>query len=628
MKTSHKIFGLTYLIAGMAVAGIAFFTLSRTTQTLHDLSRQRLHESVNREARIIYNTLDMVKSDLLVLAEEGGAGGPLDEAGRRKLSDRYAAFMQKRPSYTRILYQSGANGDLVSVEQTDQGLRAKGTGAAVDSDLSHMAEQGAKLWPGNVTLSAVVVRTVREEPGQIARVIYAATPVAAKDGRVEGALVIAVDFDALVGGFGRPRTDIAFFIGDRDGNYLVRPTANADGKSSGGSDNLIKDFHLAEKWLKWSQGSDPQLRLDSPDRRHAVVLYRVLLADPVISPSVPILVVGGAASLEELDSQIISFRAELIMMALVMGGLVALALGLATAYLSRPIQELTDMADRISAGDRDVTSPAAGRKDEFGLLARAMLRMLEALRDSAKNEEQAALGRMATMIAHDIRNALSSVKMNLKILHTHHRAAADDLADGCDIALEQVTYTENILTDMLDFARPKSLDLDWVDLDEVLEIATVSMTPMLTEQDILVCSDGHHSLPKVWGDRTRLIQLFQNLLSNAIQAMESGGHLTLEARSELHQSRPSVEIRIIDTGSGISDDIRDKIFEPFFTTRAKGTGLGLTIVHRLIRSHDGELIFESNPEGGTVARVILPLVSPDWPPSTVVQIAPGEVDAR
>ena len=239
-----------------------------------------------------------------------------------------------------------------------------------------------------------------------------------------------------------------------------------------------------------------------------------------------------------------------------------------------------------------------------------------------------ALGRMATMIAHDIRNALSSVKMNLKILHTHHRAAADDLADGCDIALEQVTYTENILTDMLDFARPKSLDLDWVDLDEVLEIATVSMTPMLTEQDILVCSDGHHSLPKVWGDRTRLIQLFQNLLSNAIQAMESGGHLTLEARSELHQSRPSVEIRIIDTGSGISDDIRDKIFEPFFTTRAKGTGLGLTIVHRLIRSHDGELIFESNPEGGTVARVILPLVSPDWPPSTVVQIAPGEVDAR
>ncbi|KIL96692.1 Flagellar sensor histidine kinase FleS [Paramagnetospirillum magnetotacticum MS-1] len=335
MKTSRKIFGLTYLIAGMAVAGIALFTLSRTTQTLHDLSRQRLHESVNREARIIYNTLDMVKSDLLVLAEEGGAGGSLDEASRRKLSDRYATFMQKRPSYTRILYQSGTNGDLVSVEQTDQGLRAKGTGAAVDSDLSHMAEQGAKLWPGNV-----------------------------------------------------------------------------------------------------------------------------------------------------------------------------------------------------------------------------------------------------------------------------------------------------ILTDMLDFARPKSLDLDWVDLDEVLEIATVSMTPMLTEQDIVVCTDGHHSLPKVWGDRTRLIQVFQNLLSNAIQAMERGGHLTLEARSELHRSRPSVEIRIIDTGSGISVDVRDKIFEPFFTTRAKGTGLGLTIVHRLIRSHDGELIFESNPVGGTVARVILPLVSPDWPPSSMTQISLEEVDAR
>ncbi len=338
----------------------------------------------------------------------------------------------------------------------------------------------------------------------------------------------------------------------------------------------------------------------------------MLLADPLLGPDAPILVVGGTASLTELDSPILSFRTELALMALVVGGMVALALALATKYLSRPIQELTSLADRISAGERDITSPASERRDEFGVLARAMMRMLEALRDMAKNEEQAALGRMATMIAHDIRNALSSVKMNLKILDTHHRAEDDEFTDGCDIALQQVSYMENILTDMLDFARPNGLEPDWVDLDEVIEVATVSMFPEITEQSVVVCTDAHHTLPKVWGDRTRLIQVFQNLLSNAIQSMEPGGHLTIEARSALYESRPAVEVSIADTGPGIPDDIRDKVLEPFFTTRAKGTGLGLTIVHRLIKSHDGELRLEPNPGGGTIARVILPLVPPNW----------------
>ncbi len=617
MKTSWKIFGLTYLISALAIAGIALFTLSRTTATLHDLSRQRLSESVNREARIIYNTLDMVKSDLLVLAEEGAMGSINDPEARGKLSERYASLMQKRPAFTRIVLLPKAEGQVaVSVEQTEQGLRAKGVGAAIESDFVMMAEAAVKLWPGNVTMSTVMVRNVREDADQKARVIYAATPVATKDGRVEGALIVAMDFDALVSGFGRPRTDITFFIGNQDGDYLYRPTLRQGDKPDTWSDNLSTDFGLGERWRKWSLGSDPQLRFDIPETRMVAALYRVLLADPLLGPNAPILVVGGAASLMEMDSQILGYRTELVLMALVVGGMVAFALALATKYLTKPIEELTSIADRIRAGERDITSPASDRSDEFGVLARAMMRMLEALRHAAKNEEQAAMGQMATMIAHDLRNALSSVKMNLKILDTHHRAAADEFTDGCDIALKQVSYMENILTDMLDFARPNGLEPDWVDLSEVIEVATVSMLPEITEQSILVCSDAHHSLPKVWGDRTRLIQVFQNLLANAIQAMEKGGHLTIEARSALFKSQPAVEVSIADTGPGIPEGIRDKVLEPFFTTKAKGTGLGLTIVHRLIKGHDGELHLESNPGGGTIARVILPLVSPHWQSET------------
>lgn len=626
MKTSRKIFGLTYLISVLAIAAIAAFTLSRTTATLHDLSRQRLFESVNREARIIYNTLDMVKSDIGVLADEATSlqdgGRSLDEGGRRKFAERLSGLLQKRPAYTRILLQTGAGRDRVtlSVEQTEQGLRAKGVGADVDSDLVMMIDEAKKLWPGNVTLSPVLVRASRVDAEQKVRLLYVATPIAAKDGRVEGALVFSMDFDALLSGFGRPKTDITFFVGDTDGTYLYRPVGPVESRRGAASDNLIRDLGIGRQWAKWFQGSDPQLRLDIPEKRLAVVLYRVLLADPVISPTVPILVIGGSASLNELDHTIVSFRTELALMALLAGGLVALALALATNYLSRPIQELTAMADRITDGEQEVTSPAANRRDEFGKLARAMTRMLDALRGVAKNEEQAALGRMATMIAHDLRNALSSVKMNLKILDTHHRTEGDDLADGCDIALGQVSYMENILTDMLDFARPNELHLDWVDLDEVIGVATVSMLPAIEAQSITVCTSGGFTLPKVQGDRTRLIQVFQNLLSNAIQSMPDGGHLTVEAEAQIHESRPSVEVRIIDSGSGIAEEIRDSVLQPFFTTRAKGTGLGLTIVNRLVQSHGGELTLEPNPDGGTIARVMLPLVSTTWRPEAEKEI--------
>ncbi|MGE5506598.1 MAG: sensor histidine kinase, partial [Actinomycetota bacterium] len=190
-----------------------------------------------------------------------------------------------------------------------------------------------------------------------------------------------------------------------------------------------------------------------------------------------------------------------------------------------------------------------------------------------------------------------------------HAGPEDQLTDGCDIALDQVGYMENILTDMLDFARPDALALDWIDLDEVLEVATLSMMPAIAEQDIVVCTDGHFTLPKILGDRTRLIQVFQNLLSNAIEAMSPGGRLTVEAATCMHDSRPSVEVRIVDTGPGIPDDARAQVFEPFFTTRAKGTGLGLTIVSRLVQAHGGAIFLDPAPTGGTAARVIFPLVA-------------------
>lgn len=618
MRISRKIFGITYLIAIIAIAGICVFTISTTTETLRDLTRQRLYEGVGREARALYNTLDMVKSDLKVLADEGANVSMLlteSDLARRTLSEGFTALMQARPSYVRIVLELNAHSEAVSVKQAENRVRGKGSEVVTDADLAIMLKEARNLWAGNVHFSKIIERDGATHAGKI-KLIYAATPIAAKDGRIEGALAIAIDVDALFAWFGRQSDDISFFLGDNDGNYLYRPSLRSHGHEfSSPSLNIIDEFNLKEKWQKWTLGSDPQLRIDDPERHLSVALYRVLLSAPVLDHSADILVVGGAASLADVEAQVISYRSQLAITALTVGGLAALALAWATAYLTRPIQTLTWVADRITAGDHDVSAPTSKYNDEFGVLAQAMMRMLDALRESAKIKEQAAMGRMATMIAHDVRNALSSVKMNLKILHGHHCRNRDEYITGCEIALDQVAYMENVLTDLLDFARPDNLELDWVDLDKTIEVALTSMLPAIADQSIIVCTDSSRKLPKLLGDRTRLIQVFQNLLGNAIQAMPTGGHLTIGAESQLHQSRPAVEIIIADTGCGIPEGIRDKIFEPFFTTRAKGTGLGLAIVQRLVQAHGGEVRIETNPEGGSIARVTLPLVPVDWQPA-------------
>ncbi|MBX9633398.1 MAG: HAMP domain-containing protein [Magnetospirillum sp.] len=613
MKISRKIFAITFLISSIAIAGISTLTLSRTNETLHDLSRQRLQESVSREARIITTLFDVVKSDLQMLSEQAGRGGDLrTKAGRAEVAEAIDMLMRKRPAYVRAALQSSDGKFTFMAEQTEVGLRSQ-EGKRLDSPgVANLLAEGQSLWPGNVHFSSVAEQDSSDAYAPKIRLIHAVTPIAVKeDGQVGGLFILAIDFDALITGFGRPRNDISFFLSDRAGRYLYRPSILQTGTEFTRSASVVGEFRIGEGWQRWLGANDPQLRFEDSKRKLLVAVERVLLSDPMLGQTAQLITVGGMASLADIETEIKVYRTQLVLTALGVGALVALALALATKRLTRPIQDLTMVADRIAAGERNLSSDAVGRDDEFGVLARAIMRMLEALRDSAKNEEQAALGRMATMIAHDVRNALSSVKMNLKILHTHHAREEDEFGEGCDIALEQIGYMENILTDMLDFARPKGLVMNWVDLDEVIKIAELSLLADISDKSIILCP-SHQKLPKVFADRTRLIQVFQNLLANAIQSMGEGGHLTIEAQSTLHQSRPAVEIAIADNGPGIPEDVLAKIFEPFFTTRAKGTGLGLTIVHRIIISHGGEIGLEANPEGGTIARVILPLTPADW----------------
>lgn len=618
MKISHKILAITFLISSAAIAGIAGLTINAATDALRDLSKKRLFDNISREARIIQNSVDMVKSDIAMLGGQGALGvlaesaesPPIDNL--QMLGDQLDTMMRKRAAYAQIQVVLAGAGSPRVVRSTRFGDTVR---TFLDPPVLNPSYQNVLREAQGLRTGEVLVGPARqdEKDGSLVakRVLYFSSPVIAKNGTTVGAVAVVVDFEALVRGMGRPHDDIDYYVTDSTGRYLFRSMQEPDKAGKGAATNILDDFRLHERWAAWLSQEDRHLQAELADQSMVVDLHRIELLTETRNSDRQILVVGGAASLADVEMKAVKFRSELAIVVLGVGTLMALALALATAYLTRPIGKLTAAANRIAAGDRNVVAPTHQR-DEIGVLARAVMRMAEALRNAAKNDEQAAMGRMATMIAHDLRNALSSIKMNLKILYTHHRGEGDDYSDGCEIALEQVRYMENILNDMLAFARPDSMELDWVNLGDTIRTATVSLLPDVTRKSINIETGSDDKLPTVLGDRNKLLQVFQNVLDNAIQAAPEGGHVSIEARPLLHGSQPAVEIKIVDDGAGIPAEVADKIFEPFFTTRARGTGLGLAIVQRIVKQHGGQVHLAPAPGGGTVATIVLPLTPVAW----------------
>lgn len=229
-------------------------------------------------------------------------------------------------------------------------------------------------------------------------------------------------------------------------------------------------------------------------------------------------------------------------------------------------------------------------------------------RQITETQGLAAMGRMASMIAHDLRNALSTIKMNLQILNRKHTEAGDTKQELCALGLEQVAYMEDIMRDMLSYARPERLQPEWWDLDEILDGALAAVSHSLDERGIAVVRNDSRGLPTIWGDRVKLIQVTQNLLDNAIQAMSDKDELRISTHLVLEDPDPMVQITVEDNGEGIPADVLPEIFEPFFTTRGKGTGLGLAIVKRIIDQHGGRIEIESDPGKGTAVTITLPTV--------------------
>ncbi|RKZ96550.1 MAG: PAS domain-containing sensor histidine kinase [Gammaproteobacteria bacterium] len=230
----------------------------------------------------------------------------------------------------------------------------------------------------------------------------------------------------------------------------------------------------------------------------------------------------------------------------------------------------------------------------------------------AKNELLAGVGKMANMIAHDLRNPLSSIKMGMQILHgLPDKPIGEEGKELIDIGLEQVQYMESILTDLLSFSRPEQLNLEWISIEKLLDTSLVSVQSQIEKNTVTINTDYQTGLPTIHADKTKMRQVFSNLISNALQALKTQDDqepvISISSFISMTDLGPMLEVQIADNGIGIDKETQKKLFEPFFTTRAKGTGLGLAIVKRIIDQHKGFIRVNSEPFSGTTMSIILPI---------------------
>jgi two-component system, NtrC family, sensor histidine kinase HydH len=246
-----------------------------------------------------------------------------------------------------------------------------------------------------------------------------------------------------------------------------------------------------------------------------------------------------------------------------------------------------------------------------GWQVRTLRRYFVLQQESARQERLAALGEMAAVLAHEIRNPLGAIKGLAQFLGEKQAADPAQWEMTRTIA-DEATRLERLVNDLLTYARPRLPNRQPTDLPGVLDEVLRWVGPAADAAGVVCRLDVAGNALQISADPEQLKQLFGNLVLNAIQAMRAGGRLTLTQRplDGISRTRRAVEVAVEDTGAGISEADLPRIFEPFYTTRSKGTGLGLAICTQIAAAHGGTIRVARTGPKGTTILVTLPVEGP------------------
>lgn len=325
------------------------------------------------------------------------------------------------------------------------------------------------------------------------------------------------------------------------------------------------------------------------------------------------LAVGFSLEPVEREVRSIAKRAAVVALILMIGNSALTAIYVET--LIRPILRLNQDMKRAGRGDLTVRS-FAKRTDEVGELTGAFNRMMDELEEAretekvrqiqlAHTEKMAAVGTLAAGVAHEVNNPLAGIFTCIENMQgsPEDREMREKYLVLIHDGLKRI---ERTVANLLDFSRRREMRLEPTSINHNLRHVAELVEYQARKARIEIKYELDPREPYVMGDHFQMEQLLLNLVLNAIQAMPDTGTLTLRTRHLRH----TVRVEVMDTGTGIPDEIQDRIFDPFFTTRdpEQGTGLGLAVSDSIVVAHGGSLELESTLGKGSVFRVTLPVV--------------------
>jgi len=321
-------------------------------------------------------------------------------------------------------------------------------------------------------------------------------------------------------------------------------------------------------------------------------------------------------SLDDMRAEVMKTRLMLILI-----GLVGLAVGVSGAALlgrriARPIRRLAAGTIRVSRGDFFHKIPVES-KDEIGDLARsfnemsaqllrAQRQMEEANKRMVQAEKLASIGRLAATIAHEIRNPLTSVKLNIqKVFLTE--ALNETEREHLQISQEGIGHIERFIKELLNFTRASELNLNRFSMEQIIEESIKLVRDACPDKTIALERDYEPNLPEVLADGDKLRQVISNVLRNAYEAVGGEGIVRVRMSGTAVDGRPFIRVTISDNGPGIPGKDRENIFEPFFTTKSSGVGLGLAIARKVLEQHGGAIRVVNGGGRGAAFEILLPV---------------------
>jgi two-component system NtrC family sensor kinase len=356
-------------------------------------------------------------------------------------------------------------------------------------------------------------------------------------------------------------------------------------------------------------------------------------------------VVEVAYSLDEIDQSLKGYAVQFIGITLLC--ILGLSIGVAV-MLQRlvyvPLNDLNGAAQRISAGELEQHLPVRS-SDDFGRVAGSFNTMTEALHDSrmqmqelvqsletkvqertrellaaraevAQGVKLAAIGVLASGIAHELNNPLTGVLTFTSLMRKKVADGSED-AEDLDLVIRETKRCASIIRRLLDFAREKAPTSGYYKINQVVDDTVRMVDKPASLQQVRIVCNLEEGLPSIWGDADLIKQVVMNLLVNAQQAIDGSGVVTVHTRlcadtgavPDGKVPTAMVELTVSDTGCGIPAANLERIFDPFFTSKevGKGTGLGLSVTYGIVRTHGGRITVESIPGEGSTFHVFLPV---------------------